>query len=106
MSESYRRITASEREAILRLNMALSILIDYTKDLERRTKDVKRGAFYLASAQKMLEMYLEACYKTIPTEQLKILQRSIREMHTPSESGALPATCATTRSGASWCRWT
>ena len=64
----------------MRLNLALSIVMNHGDKLDRRTRAIPRGAFYLASARKMLERYVEECYRTIPAEQLMILQRSIREM--------------------------
>lgn len=75
-----KRLTATEREALMRINLALSICMNHRNELARRTGLIPRGAFYLASAQKMLERYVEECYRTIPAEQLMILQRSIREM--------------------------
>lgn len=77
--ESKQRITATEREALMRLNLAYNFLLESPENLTRRTKMIDRGAFYLASARKMMEQYIKSAYRTIPTEQLKIIQRSIKE---------------------------
>ena len=80
MDGEMKRITATEREALMRINLALSILMNHRDEMAKRTAMIPRGAFYWASAQKMLEKYTEGCYRTIPAEQLMVLRRSIQEM--------------------------
>ena len=78
--EERKRLTASERESILRINLALSITEGHRENLRRRTALIPRGSWYLGVAKGMLAKYLEGCYRTIPPEQLLILKRSMREM--------------------------
>ena len=80
MDNERKRLTALERDALMKINLALSIVCNREDDLQKRTAMIKRGGFYLASARTMLEKYIENIYCTIPTEQLIILQRSIQEM--------------------------
>ena len=73
------RITATEREALMRVNLALNFMLREPERLTRRTKMIKRGAFWLGAARAALTRYMEAAYRTIPPEQLRIIQRSINE---------------------------
>ena len=73
------RITASEREALMRINLGLNFLLEEPERLKRRTKLVRRGAFWLGAARSALERYMHGVYRTIPTEQLQIIRRSIME---------------------------
>lgn len=77
--DARQRITATEREALMRVNLALNFLLREPESLTRRTKMIKRGAFWLGAARAALARYMEAAYRTIPPEQLRIIQRSINE---------------------------
>lgn len=79
MEADKKRLTATEREALMRINLALRFLQGEPADLTRRTAMVKRGKWYLGVARGMLEKYLRGAYLTIPHEQLRILERSIQE---------------------------
>lgn len=79
MNAEIKRLTATEREALMRVNLALRFLQTEPADLTRRTAMVRRGSWYLGVGRGMLERYLQAVYRTIPPEQLRILERSIME---------------------------
>lgn len=73
------RITASEREALMRINLGLSFLLEEPEQLKRRTKLTRRGAFWLGAARSALERYMNEVYMTIPPEQLQMIRRSVME---------------------------
>ena len=75
-----KRMTATERESLMRINLALSIVMNHRDKLARRTALVSRGSWYLGVARAMLEKYLDGCYRTIPAEQERILKRGMLEM--------------------------
>lgn len=77
--EDRKRVTASEREALMRINLAMSFLMDEPVHLKNRSKMVKNGAFLLGSARSALERYMDGAYRTIPAEQLMTIRRSIME---------------------------
>lgn len=73
------RVTASEREALMRINLAYNFLLKEPEHLTRRAKRIRRGAFWLGAARAALERFMEGAYRTIPAEQLMIIRRSILE---------------------------
>lgn len=73
------RMTASERESLTRINLGLSFLLTEPQNLERRTRMIKKGKFWLGAARKALEKYTESAYLTVPPEQLLTIRRSIME---------------------------
>lgn len=75
-----KRLTASERESIMRINLAMSLVEHHREELKRRTALIPRGSWYLGVARAMLQKYLDGCYQTIPPEQERILKRGMREM--------------------------
>ena len=77
--DSRTRVTAGDREALMRINLGLNFLLEEPERLKRRTKMVRRGAFWLGAARSALERYMTSVYKTIPAEQLQTIRRSIME---------------------------
>lgn len=73
------KINATEREALMRINTALSLLMTEPESLKKRSKLIKRGASYLGAARGLLERYMHDVYETIPIVQLKTVMRSIQE---------------------------
>ena len=73
-----KRLTADEREALARISLAIEFLNVEAKFLERRSKAV-HGAGYLAAAKGLMERYLKDVYRTVPREQLVVIQRSFKE---------------------------
>lgn len=74
-----KRMTASEREALTRINLGLSFLLVETAALEKRTAMIPNGKFWLGAARSALTKYTQAVYDTIPNEQLLTIRRSIME---------------------------
>lgn len=74
-----RRVTATERESLMRTNLALNFLLQEPSNLERRTAMIEHGADWLDAARDALERYMEAVYRTIPAEQLMTIHRSLLE---------------------------
>ena len=79
MEAEKKRLTATEREALARINIAKRFLQKEPADLTRRTAMVRRGKWYLAVARGMLERYMKEVNQTIPPEQVKIFERTIEE---------------------------
>ena len=73
------RMTATEREALIRVNLGLTFLLDDVKPLENRTRMIKRGGWLLATARGCLQKYIHEALKTVSLDQLKTLNRTIRE---------------------------
>ena len=72
-----KRLTVTEREALMRVNLAHSIIVNHREELARRTALVPRGSWYLGVARAMLEKYLDGCYRTMPPEQERILKEYV-----------------------------
>lgn len=79
MDVTTRRLTADEREALTRISLAVEFLKVESKFLERRSKMIRRGAWYLAVAKGLMDRYLKDVYRTVPREQLVVIQRSFKE---------------------------
>ena len=79
MEPGKRRLTATEREALARINIAKRFLQEEPRDLVRRTAMIRRGGWYLGVARGMLERYMREVNQTIPPEQVKAFERSIAE---------------------------
>ena len=76
MSET-KRLTASEREALLRLNVAMEILILDLKCLDQRARMVPYARRDLAMMAKRAEKLLRGFAATIPANQLMTYQRAL-----------------------------
>lgn len=73
------RVTASEREGIMRINLALTFLLEYEDTLKKRAAAIPRGRWYLGVAKAMLTRWMKAVGDTIPLDQLRMMDRSIHE---------------------------
>lgn len=74
---STKRLTASEREALLRLNVAMEILILDLKPLRERAKLVPYAKRDMAMMAKRAEKLLSEFARTIPDEQLMTYRRAL-----------------------------
>lgn len=74
-----KRLTATEREVMMRLNLALQFLTVDVPLFEPRVSMIEHGSSMLNGARGMIDKFLRECYKTIPTDQLKTLARSLRD---------------------------
>lgn len=71
------RMTASERDGLQRMMVAMSILEDELGLLTRRTGLIKQGKSYVGMARAMVRKWYEAVLKTVPGEQLPAVQRTL-----------------------------
>ena len=74
-----KRMTATEREALMRVNLALNFLITEAENLKVRNKLVRRGNQLLAAARGLVKRYVTECYATVPAEQLAAVRRSVHD---------------------------
>ena len=72
------RLTASDREALIRLNVAFEILDAEGENLRKRFGAVKYGRRDLAMLKAVIHRLMEAVIDTIPDEQMMTYVRSIR----------------------------
>ena len=79
MEAETKRMTAGERESLMRVNLAMSLLLSEADSLKRRNKLIRYGNQMLAAARGLVSRYVSDCYRTIPLEQLKTIQRSIAD---------------------------
>lgn len=79
MAEQYKRLNATEREVLQRLYLALEFLTVDAKQIEPRAKMIPHGKAMLGGARGMIDKFIRGVMRTMPTEQLKALQRSLRE---------------------------
>ena len=78
MSET-RRMTASEREALMRLNVAFEIMaLDVMEPLAERLKMIPGARRDLAMMSKRITKIIEAVPQTIPDHQLKTYLNNLR----------------------------
>ena len=87
-----KRMTATEREALMRINLAEMLVRTEASNIENRTKLIPRGAWRLASAQSQLKRYVEDAFQTVPAEQCKSVWRTLQDT-----SYAVGVRCAATR---------
>lgn len=80
MAEEIKRLTATEREVLMRLGLAYEFLATDAPMIEARAKMVKNGPAMLRGACGMINKFLQECYKTISTDQMRTLTRSFKEM--------------------------
>ena len=73
-----RRLTASEREALIRLAVAQEILTDAPADLRQRARMIRGASRDLAMMAKKIAVLLEGFDDTIPTDQLRTYNNSLR----------------------------
>lgn len=74
-----KRMTATERESLMRVNLALNFLITEAENLKGRNKLIRRGNWFLAAARGLVKKYMTECYRTIPKEQLAVIRRSVQD---------------------------
>ena len=78
---SEKRMTASERESLLRLGVIASIIDRDTKALESRNKIVKNSKRDLAMLRTVTINLFKRYIDTIPIEQHKNMERSLKSTH-------------------------
>lgn len=71
------RLTASEREALLRMNIALEVLYTETKPLERRARLIPGAKRDLAMMAGKIRKLMQEFAKTIPDNQLLTYRRAL-----------------------------
>lgn len=74
-----KRLTATERETLMRLNLALQFLTVDAPLADKRVGMVPNGRAMLRGAKGMIDKFLRDVYETMPTDQLKTLRRSLQE---------------------------
>lgn len=72
------RLTAAEREALIRLNVAVDILLTMPEQLARRVKLVKYGRRDFAMLAKVTERLTRGMTGTVPEDQLPSLLRNLK----------------------------
>ena len=75
-----KRLTASDRDALMQLNAALCILDDVPEALKERAKLVPCAPRDMAMMAKKIELLLERFAQTIPDEQSRTYLNTIRMM--------------------------
>lgn len=80
MEDTQKRLYASEREAILRLELAMQFLGIGKRDLAGRLEMVERGKCDAGMLQNRLQALLLRIYRTVPTNQLENLKHSLHSM--------------------------
>ena len=73
-----KRLTASERESLLRLNVALEILINEPKEIPVRTAMVPYAKRDMAMMAAKIRKIMEGFAQTIPLEQMPIYIRALK----------------------------
>lgn len=74
-----KRLTATEREGLMRINLALSLLVTEEGNLKARNKLIRRGGSLLGAARGLLTKYVESFYPTVPADQLKSVYRAVKD---------------------------
>ena len=74
-----KRMTATEREALMRVNLALNFLITEAENLKIRNKMIRRGNQLLGAARGLVRRYVTDLYATVPQEQLAAVRRSVQD---------------------------
>lgn len=79
MSDTTKRLTASEREALMRLNVAFEIMaLDVLEPLAERMKMIPGARRDLAMMSKRITKIIEAVPDTIPANQLKTYLNNLK----------------------------
>lgn len=73
-----KRLTASEREALMALNVAAQVTDGCAGALEKRLKGVVRGKMHLGAAKFWIEKVFADVVGTVPEEQLLSYRRNMR----------------------------
>ena len=73
-----KRLSASEKDALVRMNVAMEILIDSTPDLNARAGLVPGGRRDIAMITAKCRRLLERFAKTVPDEQIRTYVNSLR----------------------------
>lgn len=79
METEKKRLTATEREALMRINLALSLILTEEGNLRNRNKLIRRGGTYLGAARGLMARYVDEFYRTVPVEQLKSVYRAVKD---------------------------
>ena len=91
-----KRLTATEREAIMRLSLALEFLTVDVEHMKRRAEMVPNGKALLAGARGMIRKSIDGACDTMPQEQLKAMIRTMK-MTTYEVGVKCPATMKNSR---------
>lgn len=91
-----KRLTATEREAIMRLSLALEFLTVDVDFLKRRAEMVPNGKALLAGARGMVRKFIDLSCDTMPEDQLKSMIRTMK-MTTFEVGVKCPATAKNSR---------
>lgn len=73
-----KRLTATEREAIMRLSLALEFLTVDVEHMKRRAEMVPNGKALLAGAMGMVRKFIDLACDTMPEDQLKSMIRTMK----------------------------